>query len=95
MRKKKANLPFYRITQKTFFFSLFHFLDFLLIILKLVCRVGSYLMKHCCYLQGAESRFSIFVHSRPGFLLNKATTRSEYFLNRQVNDSIQVVIPTI
>ncbi|KAA8548134.1 hypothetical protein F0562_004605 [Nyssa sinensis] len=37
-----------------------------------------------------ENRFSIFVHSRPGFLLNKATTRSVYFLNRQVNDSIQV-----
>ncbi|KAG8635020.1 glycosyltransferase BC10 isoform X4 [Manihot esculenta] len=42
------------------------------------------------FFKGAESRFSIFVHSRPGFLLNKATTRSEYFLNRQVNDSIQV-----
>lgn len=37
-----------------------------------------------------ENKFSIFVHSRPGFLLNKATTRSVYFLNRQLNDSIQV-----
>ncbi|CAK9161773.1 unnamed protein product [Ilex paraguariensis] len=37
-----------------------------------------------------ENTFSIFVHSRPGFLFNKATTRSVYFLNRQVNDSIQV-----
>lgn len=37
-----------------------------------------------------ENKFSIFVHSRPGFLFNKATTRSAYFLNRQVNDSIQV-----
>ncbi|XP_075498786.1 glycosyltransferase BC10-like isoform X3 [Primulina tabacum] len=37
-----------------------------------------------------ENRFSIYVHSRPGFLLNKATTRSPYFLNRQINDSIQV-----
>ncbi|KAJ9683398.1 hypothetical protein PVL29_019120 [Vitis rotundifolia] len=36
-----------------------------------------------------ENKFSIFVHSRPGFLLNKATTRSVYFLNRQLNDSIQ------
>ncbi|XP_048230721.1 glycosyltransferase BC10 isoform X3 [Ricinus communis] len=42
------------------------------------------------FFKGEESRFSVFVHSRPGFLLNKATTRSEYFLNRQVNDSIQV-----
>lgn len=37
-----------------------------------------------------ENRFSIFVHSRPGFLFNKATTRSTYFLDRQINDSIQV-----
>ncbi|XP_057983863.1 glycosyltransferase BC10 [Malania oleifera] len=43
------------------------------------------------FLQGEkENRFSIFVHSRPGFVLSKATTRSVYFLNRQVNDSIQV-----
>ncbi|RVX08860.1 hypothetical protein CK203_011035 [Vitis vinifera] len=40
-----------------------------------------------------ENKFSIFVHSRPGFLLNKATTRSVYFLNRQLNDSIQVALP--
>ncbi|KAH6774413.1 Core-2/I-branching beta-1 [Perilla frutescens var. hirtella] len=38
----------------------------------------------------AENRFSIYVHSRPGFLLNTATTRSTLFLNRQVNDSVQV-----
>lgn len=37
-----------------------------------------------------EKKFSVFVHSRPGFLLNKATTRSAYFLDRQLNDSIQV-----
>ncbi|XP_055804496.1 glycosyltransferase BC10 isoform X2 [Solanum dulcamara] len=37
-----------------------------------------------------ENKFSILVHSRPGFLLNKVTTRSAYFLNRQLNDSIQV-----
>ncbi|KAH7532476.1 hypothetical protein FEM48_Zijuj04G0024000 [Ziziphus jujuba var. spinosa] len=42
------------------------------------------------FFQGGENRFSIYVHSRPGFLFNKATTRSDYFLNRQVNDSIQV-----
>ncbi|BBH00437.1 Core-2/I-branching beta-1,6-N-acetylglucosaminyltransferase family protein [Prunus dulcis] len=28
------------------------------------------------FFQGGESRFSIYVHSRPGFLFNKATTRS-------------------
>lgn len=37
-----------------------------------------------------ENKFSIFVHSRPGFLFNKATTRSVHFLNRQLNSSIQV-----
>uniref|UniRef100_A0A1D1XQQ4 Guanine nucleotide exchange factor LTE1 n=1 Tax=Anthurium amnicola TaxID=1678845 RepID=A0A1D1XQQ4_9ARAE len=37
-----------------------------------------------------EGRFSIYVHSRPGFLFNKATTRFPYFYGRQVNDSIQV-----
>ncbi|GMN42555.1 hypothetical protein TIFTF001_011746 [Ficus carica] len=40
--------------------------------------------------RGGENKFSVYVHSRPGFLFNKATTRSVYFLNRQVNDSIQV-----
>lgn len=37
-----------------------------------------------------EEKFSIFVHSRPGFLFNRVTTRSAYFLDRQVNNSIQV-----
>ncbi|KAI4348185.1 hypothetical protein L6164_008939 [Bauhinia variegata] len=42
------------------------------------------------FFRGGDSRFSIFVHSRPGFRLNKVTTKSTYFLDRQVNDSIQV-----
>uniref|UniRef100_A0A0D9WDA0 Uncharacterized protein n=1 Tax=Leersia perrieri TaxID=77586 RepID=A0A0D9WDA0_9ORYZ len=37
-----------------------------------------------------EGRFSIFVHSRPGFVLTRATTRSSFFYNRQVNNSVQV-----
>ncbi|KAM3407627.1 hypothetical protein ACQJBY_001164 [Aegilops geniculata] len=37
-----------------------------------------------------EGRFSIFVHSRPGFVLTRATTRSRFFYNRQVNNSVQV-----
>ncbi|XP_074312325.1 glycosyltransferase BC10-like isoform X1 [Silene latifolia] len=37
-----------------------------------------------------DKKFTIYVHSRPGFLLNKATTKSLYFLDRQVNGSIQV-----
>ncbi|CAA0820179.1 Core-2/I-branching beta-1-6-N-acetylglucosaminyltransferase family protein [Striga hermonthica] len=35
-------------------------------------------------------RFSIYVHSRPGFVFNTITTRSAFFLNRQINDSIHV-----
>lgn len=43
------------------------------------------------FLQGEEEGgFSIYVHSRPGFLFNKATTQSAYFYGRQVNNSIQV-----
>jgi hypothetical protein len=37
-----------------------------------------------------DGRFSIFVHSRPGFVLTRATTRSRFFYNRQVNNSVQV-----
>lgn len=37
-----------------------------------------------------EENFSIYIHSRPGFLFNKATTRSAYFYDRQISDSIQV-----
>lgn len=37
-----------------------------------------------------EVKFSIYVHSRPGFLFNQATTKSRYFYGRQVNNSIQV-----
>ncbi|KAJ6791558.1 Uncharacterized protein M6B38_244210 [Iris pallida] len=36
------------------------------------------------------NRFSIYVHSRPGFVLNGVTTRSAFFHNRHVNKSIQV-----
>lgn len=42
------------------------------------------------FFRGGDNNFSIFVHPRPGFVLNEATTRSSYFLNRQVNDSIQI-----
>ncbi|KAH0469245.1 hypothetical protein IEQ34_002477 [Dendrobium chrysotoxum] len=37
-----------------------------------------------------EGKFSIYVHSRPGFLFNQAKTKSRYFYGRQVNNSIQV-----
>ncbi|KAK9117223.1 hypothetical protein Sjap_016170 [Stephania japonica] len=37
-----------------------------------------------------ERRFSIYIHSRPGFLFNKRTTISAFFYGRQISDSIQV-----
>ncbi|XP_020090508.1 uncharacterized protein LOC109711726 [Ananas comosus] len=37
-----------------------------------------------------QGRFSIYVHSRPGFILNEFTTRSPFFYNCQVNNSVQV-----
>ncbi|KAG0500256.1 hypothetical protein HPP92_000328 [Vanilla planifolia] len=43
------------------------------------------------FFQGVEqNKFSIYVHARPGFLLNQGTTKSKYFYGRQVNNSIQV-----
>ncbi|PKA55159.1 hypothetical protein AXF42_Ash003796 [Apostasia shenzhenica] len=42
------------------------------------------------FFQKQEGRFSVYVHSRPGFLFNHATTKSPYFYGRQVNNSVQV-----
>ncbi|XP_010476143.1 PREDICTED: uncharacterized protein LOC104755457 [Camelina sativa] len=38
-----------------------------------------------------HANFSIYVHSLPGFVFNEDTTRSKYFYNRQLNNSIKVV----
>uniref|UniRef100_A0A2P2J015 Uncharacterized protein LOC103324430 n=1 Tax=Rhizophora mucronata TaxID=61149 RepID=A0A2P2J015_RHIMU len=35
-------------------------------------------------------KFSIFVHSKPGFELDESTTRSHFFYDRQLKNSIQV-----
>ncbi|KAJ4748991.1 hypothetical protein LUZ62_067546 [Rhynchospora pubera] len=45
---------------------------------------------HAFFEEEKEGKFSILVHSRPGFVLNKVTTRSSFFFNRQVNNSVQV-----
>ncbi|KAJ4896828.1 hypothetical protein Rs2_23622 [Raphanus sativus] len=43
------------------------------------------------FLQGADqANFSVYVHSQPGFVFNEETTRSQYFYNRQLNNSINV-----
>ncbi|GAA0173523.1 transferase [Lithospermum erythrorhizon] len=57
--------------------------------------IEKYLFWNCIqgsdHFQGdKENKFSIYVHSRPGFRFNKARMRSVYFLNRQVNESVQV-----
>ncbi|KAJ6338762.1 hypothetical protein OIU76_008256 [Salix suchowensis] len=37
------------------------------------------------------AKFSIYIHSTPGFLFNETTTRSAFFHGRQLNYSIQVI----
>ncbi|KAH0916529.1 hypothetical protein HID58_030975 [Brassica napus] len=38
-----------------------------------------------------QANYSVYVHSVPGFVFNEETTRSEYFYNRQLNNSIKVI----
>ncbi|KAM5580585.1 glycosyltransferase BC10-like [Rosa sericea] len=40
---------------------------------------------------GDAAKFSIYVHSEPGFVFDESTTRSAFFFGRQLNNSIQVV----
>lgn len=40
---------------------------------------------------GDVSRFSIYVHSAPGFVFDESTTRSQFFYGRQISNSIQVL----
>ncbi|KAA0034789.1 Core-2/I-branching beta-1,6-N-acetylglucosaminyltransferase family protein, putative isoform 1 [Cucumis melo var. makuwa] len=40
---------------------------------------------------GDEAKFSIYIHSQPGFVYDKSTTKSSIFYNRQLNNSIQVL----
>ncbi|XVF27930.1 hypothetical protein REPUB_Repub14bG0152000 [Reevesia pubescens] len=37
------------------------------------------------------SNFSIYIHSAPGFIFDKSTSRSHFFYDRQLTNSIQVV----
>ncbi|KAF5199580.1 Core-2 i-branching beta-n-acetylglucosaminyltransferase family protein, partial [Thalictrum thalictroides] len=44
------------------------------------------------FFESADLRnFSIYVHSEPGFVFNELTTKSSFFYNRQLRESIQVV----
>ncbi|XP_022140621.1 uncharacterized protein LOC111011229 [Momordica charantia] len=40
---------------------------------------------------GDEAKFSIYIHSQPGFVFNKSTTKSSFFYGRQLNNSVQVL----
>ncbi|KAL6143918.1 hypothetical protein ACLB2K_054613 [Fragaria x ananassa] len=39
---------------------------------------------------GDAAKFSIYIHSEPGFVLDETTTRSAFFFGRQLNNSIQI-----
>ncbi|KAL0654196.1 hypothetical protein Bca4012_096887 [Brassica carinata] len=44
------------------------------------------------FFKGADqANFSVYIHSQPGFVFNEETTRSHYFYNRQLNNSINVI----
>ncbi|XP_022848623.1 uncharacterized protein LOC111370949 isoform X3 [Olea europaea var. sylvestris] len=38
-----------------------------------------------------EAKFSIYIHSEPGFAFDESTTRSSFFYNRQLKNGIKVV----
>lgn len=41
---------------------------------------------------GDQAKFSIYIHSQPGFVYDKSTTKSPFFYGRQLNNSIQVLL---
>lgn len=54
--------------------------------------IGESLIISCCdFWQGGDERnLSIYVHSTPGFVFDEGTTRSHFFHNRQLKNSIEV-----
>lgn len=45
---------------------------------------------HSFFKNADAAKFSIFIHSKPGFVFDESTTVSEFFYNRQLSMSIQV-----
>lgn len=41
---------------------------------------------------GDAEKFSIYVHSKPGFIFDASTTRSSYFYGRQLRESVRVCL---
>lgn len=54
------------------------------------CTVWMFLLSR---LQNADvANFSIYVHSEPGFVFDESTTKSAFFHNRQLKNSIKVKV---
>lgn len=45
---------------------------------------------HAFFQNAEEGNFSIYIHSKPGFVFDETTTRSHYFFGRQIERSVQV-----
>ncbi|CAL9042473.1 unnamed protein product [Musa banksii] len=46
---------------------------------------------HAFFQNAEEDKYSIYIHSEPGFVFDRTTTRSPFFFGRQIQDSIKVV----
>ncbi|KAG6490412.1 hypothetical protein ZIOFF_051708 [Zingiber officinale] len=46
---------------------------------------------HAFFQNAEEQKYSIYVHSEPGFVFDRTTTRSPFFFGRQIPDSIKVI----
>ncbi|XP_074582533.1 glycosyltransferase BC10-like [Curcuma longa] len=46
---------------------------------------------HTFFQNAEEEKYSIYVHSEPGFVFDRTTTRSPFFFGRQIPDSIKVI----
>ncbi|KAL4349140.1 hypothetical protein AHAS_Ahas10G0012200 [Arachis hypogaea] len=49
---------------------------------------------HVFFKNGNVAKFSIYVHSAPGFVLDESTTRSSFFYGTQISNVIQVPHPS-
>ena len=87
----RRNLPL-DFLWDSFFEVFFFFFFFLIIILFYECMNFPMLNAWLCgNSQNADvANFSIYVHSAPGFVFNESTSRSTFFRDRQLKNSIQV-----
>ena len=101
-RRPQDRLPFSRSPQSPSRFSLglflrgfllfLFFIFILIIVLFYECMNFPMLNAWLCgNSQNADvANFSIYVHSAPGFVFNESTSRSTFFRDRQLKNSIQV-----